>query len=167
MKTSREVSSIMPKSTAEDSQESVSSNACIVDRMAQRSKVVDLPHARKLADNPRMELTALGYAVVGSTKLDDWQRFAQSLLGMQVADRVPSSLALRIDERPLRLAVSSELPEGGFLIGWEVQDRAALDSLAARLERAAVKVSRGASSLAEQRFVRELIRFADPLGNPQ
>ena len=112
-----------------------------------------------------MEICALGYIVAGSTKLDEWAKFAQSLLGMQVGERSASSISLRMDERRQRLSLGAELPDGAFLIGWEVDDAMSLDSLASRLEAAGVRVERGPASLAEQRYVRELIRFRDPLGN--
>src|SRR4051794_7070169 len=106
-----------------------------------------------------MEIKALGYVVVGSSKLDEWAKFAGSLFGMQVGERTASSLALRMDERRQRLSVGAQLREGAFITGWQVDDKQALDSLAGRLEAAGVKVTRGTSSLAEQRFVREVFSF--------
>jgi len=49
--------------------------------------------------------------------------------------------------------------------GWEVADSAALDALAGRLERAGVAAARGSRVLADERRVKDLIVFADPLGN--
>src|SRR5262249_39983809 len=69
------------------------------------------------------------------------------------------------DGRRQRLVVDGTLPEGQRYFGWEVADAAALGSLAARLEKAGVAVRREPASLAAQRFVRELISFADPAGN--
>jgi len=60
--------------------------------------------------------------------------------------------------------VSAGAQAAGFY-GWEVADAAALDALGARLERAGVKVARGAGALAGERRVKELIVFADPIGN--
>src|SRR6202012_258418 len=44
-------------------------------------------------------------------------------------------------------------------------DAAALDALAAHLEKNGVKVARGSRALAEERRVRDLIVFTDPIGN--
>jgi len=60
--------------------------------------------------------------------------------------------------------VSRETPSASFY-GWEVADAAALDALAARLEAGGVAVTRGSAALAAERRVRELIVFADPIGN--
>ena len=43
--------------------------------------------------------------------------------------------------------------------------RAALDAMAARLEKAGVQVARGSRALAQERRVKDLIVFNDPLGN--
>ncbi|MBV9118616.1 MAG: VOC family protein, partial [Acetobacteraceae bacterium] len=61
--------------------------------------------------------------------------------------------------------VDSSLADGQRYFGWEVADAAALDALAARLEGADVAVRREPASLADQRFVRALVSFADPAGN--
>ena len=70
-----------------------------------------------------------------------------------------------MDDRKQRLAIDRTLADGERYFGWEVADAAALQALAARLEQAGVAVWREPASLAEQRFVRELISFADPAGN--
>jgi catechol 2,3-dioxygenase-like lactoylglutathione lyase family enzyme len=112
-----------------------------------------------------MEIQALGYLGVGSGKLDDWSDFATGWLGMQVVDRGAGVRAFRMDDRKQRLVIDRALPEGERYFGWEVADAAALDALAARLERAGVAVRREPAALADQRFVRGLISFADPAGN--
>ena len=70
-----------------------------------------------------------------------------------------------MDDRKQRLVVDHSLPEGQRYFGWEVDDAAALDALAARLESAGVAVKREPIALADQRFVSGLISFADPSGN--
>jgi 2,3-dihydroxybiphenyl 1,2-dioxygenase len=112
-----------------------------------------------------MEIQALGYLGVGTAKLDDWSDFATGWLGMQAVDRGAGVRAFRMDDRRQRLVIDRTLPEGDRYFGWEVADAAALDTLAARLERAGVAVRREPASLADQRFVRGLISFADPAGN--
>jgi 2,3-dihydroxybiphenyl 1,2-dioxygenase len=70
-----------------------------------------------------------------------------------------------MDDRKQRLVIDRTLPEGERYFGWEVADASALQALAGRLEQAGVPVRREPASLANQRFVRELISFADPAGN--
>ncbi|WP_426959376.1 VOC family protein [Muricoccus radiodurans] len=111
-----------------------------------------------------MTVQALGYMVIGSDRLDDWDGFATRLLGMQRVDRGGGTRAFRMDDRCQRLIVSdSAVPA---TIGWEVTDAAALDALAARLEAAGTPVSRGPRGLAAERQVVDLITFHDPQGTP-
>jgi 2,3-dihydroxybiphenyl 1,2-dioxygenase len=112
-----------------------------------------------------MEIQALGYLGMGSARLDDWSDFATGWLGMQAVDRGAGVRAFRMDDRRQRLVIDRTLPEGERYFGWEVADAASLDSLAARLEAAGVAVNRETAALADQRFVRGLISFADPAGN--
>jgi 2,3-dihydroxybiphenyl 1,2-dioxygenase len=112
-----------------------------------------------------MTIQALGYLGIGTDKLDDWTHFAANWLGMQPVDRGAGVRAFRMDDRKQRLVVDRSLPEGQRYFGWEVADAAALDALAARLESAGVAVQREPAALADQRFVSDLISFADPSGN--
>ena len=108
-------------------------------------------------------LQALGYIGFGSDKLEDWSSYATRFLGMQLVDKSAASLALRMDDRKQRVIIAREMPQSFY--GWEVADAAAVDALAARLEAAGVKVARGSAALAAERHVRDLIVFADPIGN--
>jgi 2,3-dihydroxybiphenyl 1,2-dioxygenase len=112
-----------------------------------------------------MTITALGYIGVRSDKLDDWTDFAGKLLGMQKIDRGPGALAFRMDDKAQRLIVSDEPGETLAFMGWEVEHQADLDAYAARLEAAGVRVRRAPATLADRRFVEDLIFFDDPMGN--
>ena len=109
-------------------------------------------------------LQALGYIGIGSDRLEDWASYATRFLGMQLVERTRTSLALRMDDRKQRVIVSAGADGAGFF-GWEVADAAALDALAARLEQAGVSLARGSRALADERRVKDLIVFADPIGN--
>ncbi|WP_376094406.1 VOC family protein [Roseomonas sp. CCTCC AB2023176] len=109
-----------------------------------------------------MEIRALGYMVIGSDRLDDWHGFATRLLGLQAVDRGGRMRAFRMDDRAQRLIVSRDT--GPATVGWEVADAAALDALAARLEAAGTRVTRGSRALCAERGVAELIAFQDPQG---
>ncbi len=112
-----------------------------------------------------MEIRGLGYMGVGTSDLSDWTTFATNWLGMQMIERGNTARAFRMDDRAQRLVVDRSLAEGERYFGFEVADAAALQSLAGKLEAAGVAVRLEAKSLADQRFVKELISFDDPGGN--
>lgn len=112
-----------------------------------------------------MGVIALGYLGIRSDKMDDWHAFASGLLAMQAVDATRSQATFRMDDQRQRLFVVNEPGPVVAAIGWEVEEKGDLDHFAARLETAGVAVRRGARALADQRFVEDLISFADPDGN--
>ena len=112
-----------------------------------------------------MPIQALGYAGFGSAALDDWRQFGTGLVGLQAVERGNSLLSFRMDDRKQRIVIDRSLPEGARFFGWEVADAAALDQLAARLEKHQVKVTAEPQALADARRVARLISFSDPAGN--
>jgi 2,3-dihydroxybiphenyl 1,2-dioxygenase len=114
---------------------------------------------------PARSIQGLGYVGVRAKSLADWAGFGENFLGMQLVDRSTKGLALRMDDRKQRLVVAEDGGEGVAFFGWEVADAAALDHFAARLEAAGVAVTRATCALADERHVKDLIVFSDPLGN--
>ena len=112
-----------------------------------------------------MEVQALGYVGIGASNLSEWTDFATKWLGMQSVEHGNSARSFRMDDRKQRLVVDRSLADGDRYFGFEVADAAALDSLATRLDAAGVAVRREPRSLADQRFVRDLISLDDPAGN--
>ena len=98
-----------------------------------------------------MTVQAMGYFWIGTSKLDDWTRFATGQLGLQAVDRGGAMRAFRMDDRKQRLIADGGLPDGERFFGWEVADAAALDALAARLEKGGVAVRRESAAVADQR----------------
>ena len=113
-----------------------------------------------------MQLQSLGYVGIRSNALEDWAAYGTRFLGMQLVDQSKNTLALRMDDRKQRVVIAAGESEGPSFYGWEVADAAALEALAARLETADVAVARGSRALAEERRVKDLIVFADPVGTP-
>ncbi|WP_152798079.1 VOC family protein [Pigmentiphaga sp.] len=109
-------------------------------------------------------LQSLGYVGLGTSRLAEWEDFAQRLLGMQVADRSRHTLALRMDDRRQRLLLDADAAQPHFF-GWEVADGGALATLAARLDRANVPFVREPDAVARRREVAELLSLSDPAGN--
>ncbi len=112
-----------------------------------------------------MTVQALGYLGIRTKSLEDWSDYGTKLLGLQRIDRSASSLAFRMDDRKQRIVVDQDGGDGISFFGWEVADAAALAALAAKLDAAGVKVAHGSHALADERRVKDLIVFADPLGN--
>ncbi|MGE0700129.1 MAG: VOC family protein [Hyphomicrobiaceae bacterium] len=111
-----------------------------------------------------MQIQQFGYFGIRSQKLDDWAEFGPRFLGLEVVERTPTTLKLRMDDRKQRILVSSTDAEV-TAFGFEVADAAELDALAARLESVQVKVRRLPPADAALRGVAEAIRFSDPVGN--
>jgi 2,3-dihydroxybiphenyl 1,2-dioxygenase len=111
-----------------------------------------------------MQLQSFGYFGIRSQKLDDWAEYGPKFLGLEVVERTPTTLKLRMDDRKQRILVSSTDADV-TAFGFEVADAAALDALAARLEGQQVPVRRVPSADAALRGVTGAIRFSDPLGN--
>src|SRR5262245_47192664 len=112
-----------------------------------------------------MNLQSLGYIGVRTKTIEDWQAYGSRFLGMQLVDKSASTLAFRMDDRKQRLVVNADADDGPGFYGWEVADSRALDALATHLEKNNVKVARGARALADERHVKDLIVFHDPVCN--
>jgi 2,3-dihydroxybiphenyl 1,2-dioxygenase len=112
-----------------------------------------------------MGILALAYLGIRSDRTEDWSDFAGRILGMQEIDRGGSVRAYRMDDRTQRLVVSDEPGETLAFMGWEVEARGDLETLAARLSDAGHTVEPGAQALADRRFVEALIVTHDPAGN--
>ncbi|MCC6890899.1 MAG: VOC family protein [Hyphomicrobiales bacterium] len=112
-----------------------------------------------------MSISALGYVVARAKNLEDWGRFGPGLLGLERIDTSHRALAFRMDDRKQRIIVEVDGGEGIAAFGWESADASALEALAARLDAHGVAVTRGSRALAEERGVRDLVVFNDPLGH--
>jgi 2,3-dihydroxybiphenyl 1,2-dioxygenase len=106
-----------------------------------------------------MNLQALGYVGIRTRKLEDWNAYASRFLGLQLVDQSRTTLAYRMDDRKQRVVIEHGETDAPAFYGWEVENAAALDALAAHLERHGVKFARGARALADER------RVKDPIGN--
>src|ERR1700733_14939556 len=112
-----------------------------------------------------MNLNAMGYVGIRTKSLEDWVAYGTRFLGMQLVDKSRGTLALRMDDRKQRVIVHTDEGEGPSFYGWELGDAAALDALGAHLKKSGVKIARGSPALADERRVKDLIVFADPIGN--
>jgi 2,3-dihydroxybiphenyl 1,2-dioxygenase len=112
-----------------------------------------------------MLLQSLGYVGIRSHSLDDWETYCTRFLGMQLVDRSPSMLTLRMDDHRQRMVIEREDGECPGFYGWEVENATALDRLVTRLEKNEIKVVRASRALADARRVKDLFVLSDPIGN--
>jgi biphenyl-2,3-diol 1,2-dioxygenase len=110
-------------------------------------------------------VTQLGYLGLSVRDVNEWERFAAQVLGLQPSGRDPDgSLFLRMDEYHHRFTVHPNGNDDLAYIGWEVATEQAMAAMAERLHQAGVAVHPGTAAEAEARRVAGLIKFADPSG---
>ncbi|GGF72665.1 biphenyl-2,3-diol 1,2-dioxygenase [Azorhizobium oxalatiphilum] len=112
-----------------------------------------------------MGIIALGYLGIRSDRMSDWHAFASGLLAMQAVDVSKAQSTFRMDDLRQRLFVVDEPGPVLAAMGWEVEEKADLDTFGARIEAAGFPVRRAPRAFADQRFVEEMITFNDPDGN--
>jgi 3,4-dihydroxy-9,10-secoandrosta-1,3,5(10)-triene-9,17-dione 4,5-dioxygenase len=113
-----------------------------------------------------VDIHSLGFVRLESTVVEQWRSFATDVLGALVTDGPDGSLHLRLDDRPVRVAIVPG--ERDRLIGaaFEVRDRLALEAAVVELEAAGVAVKEGSTDEAAARRVEKFVAFDDPNGNP-
>ncbi|MFD8013379.1 VOC family protein [Streptomyces sp. NPDC058955] len=114
-----------------------------------------------------MDIRALGYLRLETTRLDEWRRYTLDILGMAEAPgSTDTTLLLRLDDRAHRLAIQAGDSDRLLAAGWELANATALAEATAALEAAGVAVKAAdAAELAERR-VQGLVHLTDPCGNP-
>ncbi len=105
---------------------------------------------------------SLGYVVVESRRLPEWQRFAHQGLGVH-ADMAPGGvLMLRVDEHQRRIMVRAGAAEDVVAIGWQLHDDAALQLLLVRLRSARIETHEVGGTEATERGVERFWTFVGP-----
>jgi 2,3-dihydroxybiphenyl 1,2-dioxygenase len=105
---------------------------------------------------------SLGYMVIESRKLAEWQRFASDGLGLH-AERVEGgALALRIDAHQRRIIARDGAAEDVVAIGWQMHDEHALQRVLKRLRGAQIDVREVSGAEAAERGVERLWAFTGP-----
>lgn len=105
---------------------------------------------------------SLGYMVVESRRLPEWQRFAADGLGLHVDKPDAGTLGLRIDAHQRRLIVNEGAAEDIAAIGWQLHDEHALQLALKRLRAAHIEVREIAGAEAAARGVERLWAFTGP-----
>jgi 2,3-dihydroxybiphenyl 1,2-dioxygenase len=110
------------------------------------------------------EIQCLGYLGVGTRRLDEWERYATGVLGLEIGARDEATLLLRMDDHRFRIAVHDSETEDVVYLGWEVADESALGRLESDLRKANIECRRGTTAECRQRGVVDLVTFRDPDG---
>jgi len=106
----------------------------------------------------------LGYLVVGSRRLDAWQRFGTEAIGLHLASAQTGELAFRMDGHARRLIVEDGDAEDVIATGWQLDDESILRVVLDRLQKKGVRVDRVEGAAAQRRGVAALHRFIGPKG---
>ncbi|MGW8887434.1 VOC family protein [Streptomyces sp. NPDC055749] len=114
-----------------------------------------------------MDIRALGYLRIETTKLGEWRTYALDILGMiEAPGSTEDVLHLRIDDRAHRFAIVAGEQDRLLAAGFEVANASALAEVAAELEAAGTPVKAGTAAELAERRVQGLVRCEDPSGNP-
>ncbi|MCB1854888.1 MAG: VOC family protein [Halieaceae bacterium] len=105
----------------------------------------------------------MGYVLVESQRIDQWQQFAGDALGMHV-ERVAGVLVCRLDDHARRIVVVDGVEEDVAALGYQLDDEAALQEVLGRLRARSVAVREGAAAEAALRGVQHFWQFKGPKG---
>ncbi|MDT5211628.1 MAG: 2,3-dihydroxyethylbenzene 1,2-dioxygenase, partial [Mycobacterium sp.] len=96
----------------------------------------------------------LAYVGAGTADLDAWRIYAGEVLGHQIMpDTDDHALYLRFDDRHHRLVISPADVDDVSYVGWEVNNRAAMDRAASAISDAGVEILEGSPGEADLRRV--------------
>jgi len=105
---------------------------------------------------------SLGYAVVQSRRLDDWQRFLCEGIGLHLARADAAIRAFRMDAHARRIIVRHGAAEDVAALGFELRDQPALETVLARLSAHGIVTTRVHGEEAELRGVKSFVRLEGP-----
>ena len=112
-------------------------------------------------------IAQLGYLVFEVSDLAAWDRFATQVLGLAIVDRKDDGgFSLRMDGHQRRFFIEPGKADDLSVLGWEVDDEAALSAVVDRLRHAGVDVVEGTAKEAIARGVHKLFKYRDPGGIP-
>lgn len=113
-----------------------------------------------------MTVKALGYVIVTTSKMQEWDHFLTGVVGvMRGADAPKEGAYYRLDGRPFRFWVQRGDEERLTAAAYDMGDAAALQALAARVAGAGRPVEYGTAAEASERCVANFFRTSDPAGN--
>ncbi|CPR11268.1 biphenyl-23-diol 12-dioxygenase [Mycobacterium bohemicum DSM 44277] len=109
----------------------------------------------------------LGYAVIETTKFDDWKRFGRDAIGMHLDEMMPDTIRFRLDANESRFLLRRGPAEDVVALGWHLDDHATFDEICRRVTDHGVPAGEGSDDDAKLRGVERFLRFPGPNGLAQ
>ena len=106
----------------------------------------------------------LGYVVVESLRLTDWQRFGRDAVGLHVDVLTPEVTRFRLDDHECRFLIQRGAKEDVAALGWLVDDHETFDVILGRVVEAGLPIVEGTPEECALRGVQRLWRFKGPKG---
>ncbi|HXX48895.1 MAG TPA: VOC family protein [Myxococcota bacterium] len=114
-----------------------------------------------------MGVTELGYMGLGVSDLDAWKAFARDILGLEVVDEGERDRCyLRMDYWHHRLVLQRDASDDLAYLGFRVAGPDEFVETQKQLADAGIEFRVGSLAEAEERRVLEVLKLADPGGNP-
>jgi 2,3-dihydroxybiphenyl 1,2-dioxygenase len=108
----------------------------------------------------------MGYLVVASQKLKEWEAFGAEGIGMHIDKPDTDVLAFRMDKHARRFIVRRGDEEDVVASGWQVEDEQTLAEIVGRLKADGVQVRAGSGEEAQLRGVEAFMGFTGPKKMP-
>jgi 2,3-dihydroxybiphenyl 1,2-dioxygenase len=102
----------------------------------------------------------------GVSNLDDWERFAVEVLGLQISERFEDGFDLRLDSHQRRFRIRQNSADDLMLVGWQAADSDSFKELHQRLKESGAQPELASEALRAERGVEQLLLFRDPAGIP-
>ena len=113
-----------------------------------------------------MGIKALGFLVIATARMAEWDHFLTDLAGAMRSEESPEGVSLyRIDNRPFRFWIERGSEERLKAAAYEVSDAASFDALRSRISAAGRPIEIGNEAEARARGVAAYFRTSDPAGN--
>ena len=112
-----------------------------------------------------IDIRGLAYFVTEIEQLEQWQRYAEDVLGMMTAPAPGGGLYVKMDERPFRILVREGAQARYYASGWEVANDAAFKDALVTLEKAGVGFELADAEVCRQRGMQAIALVTDPSGN--
>ena len=112
-----------------------------------------------------IDIRGLAYFVTEIEQLEQWQRYAEDVLGMMTAPAPGGGLYVKMDERPFRILVREGAQARYYASGWEVANEAAFKDALVTLEKAGVGFELADAEVCRQRGMQAIALVTDLSGN--
>lgn len=114
-----------------------------------------------------VQVTELGYFGVGVSDLEAWKKFAREILALEVVEEGEADRCyLRMDYWHHRIALHADGTDDLAYLGFRVAGAEEFGEMQKQLSNAGISYRVGSLEEAEERRVLEVMKLADPDGNP-